>query len=250
MKWDTKLYDSNHGFVSKYGADLIDLLDPKEGELILDLGAGTGDLAGLISQQGAKVIGLDNSMEMVQSAREKYPHIRFDHKHAHDFSYDRPFDAVFSNATLHWVLDYEKAIACICNALKPKGRFVAEFGGKGNVSCIINALKDALCRRGYSETADQRVWYFPSLSEYTSLLEQNGFRVVFAAHFDRETQLADDNGIKNWLQMFGQYYLQNLPRETIQDIVNDVEEQVRETNFKNGQWYADYVRLRIAAVKE
>lgn len=250
MKWDTNLYDNNHGFVSKYGESLIDLLDPKQGEQILDIGCGTGDLAALMSQQGAKVVGLDNSVEMVETARKKYPDIQFDNRSASNFSYDIQFDAAFSNATLHWILEYEEAIKCIYEALRPQGRFVAEFGGKGNVSKITSALKFQLSKRGYSEIAEKPLWYFPSLSEYTSLLERNGFRVVFAAHFDRETLLQGDDGIRNWIQMFGKPYLQNIDKEAVEAIISDVETQIRPTNFRNGNWYADYVRLRLVAIKQ
>jgi trans-aconitate methyltransferase len=250
MKWDSNLYDQRHDFVSKYGEGLVELLDPKQGELILDLGCGTGDLAHLVSQKNAVVTGMDNSPEMIEAARKKYPDLQFDLKPAEDFSYPIQFDAVFSNATLHWVPEKEKATRCIYEALKPGGRFVAEFGGKGNVSNIVKALIAALSNRGYAEQDAKSVWYFPSLSEYSSLLEQHGFRVVFAAHYDRETLLQDKSGIKNWIQMFGHPYLQDLSQETIDTIMNDVEEQVRATNFKHGNWYADYVRLRIKAVKQ
>jgi trans-aconitate methyltransferase len=249
MKWDAKLYDNNHSFVSKYGEDLIDVLRPAPGEIILDVGSGSGDLADLIVKRNAKVIGIDNSREMVEAARNKYPHIQFDIGSASDFYYDIKFDAVFSNATLHWVPEYEKAITCIGNALKPGGRFVAEFGGKGNVSKITNALKHQLINKGYTAIAESPLWYFPSLSEYTTLLEQKGFRVIFAAHFDRETLLKGDAGLKNWLIMFGKSYLEQLEPIVAEEIINGVENQIRATHYKNGNWYADYVRLRFVAIK-
>ncbi|WP_336514846.1 class I SAM-dependent methyltransferase [Pollutibacter soli] len=249
MKWDANLYDNNHSFVSKYGEDLINVLGPAPGEIILDIGSGSGDLADLIVKRNVKVIGIDNSREMVEAARNKYPHIQFDIGSASNFSYDIKFDAVFSNATLHWVPDYEKAITCIGNALKTGGRFVAEFGGKGNVSNITDALKFQLISKGYTAVAESPLWYFPSLSEYTTLLEQKGFRVTFAAHFDRETLLKGDDGMKNWLIMFGKSYLEKLELNVAEEIINRVENQLRATNFKNGNWYADYVRLRFVAIK-
>ena len=249
MKWDAALYDQKHDFVSKYGEDLVTLLNPQKKELILDVGCGTGDLAATIKKAGATVIGFDNSTEMIATARKKYPDIQFDVRSAQDFRYDMKFDAVFSNATLHWVLEYENAIKCIYDSLKPKGRLVAEFGGKGNVSNIVTALKLALVNHGYAELAARQVWYFPSLSAYTSLLEATGFRVVFAAHFDRATLLKDDNGIRSWLQMFGKPYLQEVNSEKMETILQDIEEQIKATNYKNNQWYADYVRLRVIAIK-
>ncbi|MBZ5857614.1 class I SAM-dependent methyltransferase [Flavihumibacter profundi] len=250
MKWNTNLYDQEHDFVSKYGEDVIALLAPQKDEYILDLGCGTGDLAAIISNKGATVIGVDNSPEMIASAKNKYPAIRFEIGSADDLGYATAFDAVFSNATLHWVLEYEKAIQCIYHSLKPGGRFVAEFGGKGNVAHIIRALQSALVGNGYAALAAKKVWYFPALSEYSSLLEKQGFRVVFATHFDRSTLLKGATGIRNWLHMFGQPYLQTLPAAAIDAVLNTVEEQIRPTNFRNGSWYADYVRLRIVAIKQ
>lgn len=250
MKWNSSLYDGKHDFVSKYGEDLVELLAPKEGELILDLGCGTGDLTFLVSEKGAGVIGLDSSAEMIETARNKYPTIQFDKASADDFHYDEKFDAVFSNATLHWVLTYKEAVQCIYRSLKPNGRFVAEFGGKGNVSRIVTALKKALEKYGHAAVARKQVWYFPSLSEYAAVLEQAGFRVVLAAHFDRPTLLKDEDGIRNWLRMFGWSYLRDLDEETLESVLSTVEEEIRPSNFRDGKWYADYVRLRIIAIKQ
>jgi len=249
MKWNTGLYDGKHGFVSKYGEDLVELLDPKEGERILDLGCGTGDLTEMIVQKGANVIGLDNSPEMIKAAASKYPYIPFDVRSATDFIYQEKFDAIFSNATLHWVPDHRKAIDCIYNNLKTGGRFVAEFGGKGNVDNIIRALRDALIRKDYADRAEKKLWFFPSLSEYASRLEEAGFRVVFAAHFDRPTLLEDKEGMVNWLRMFASSYIENLDKEVVNEILHETENRLRPTNFKNGNWYADYVRLRVVAYR-
>lgn len=249
MKWDNNLYDQKHDFVSKYGEDVIGLLNPKNGEEILDLGCGTGDLAELIREKGSKVTGIDSSAEMIEAAQQKYPLIEFQVQSATGFLFDKKFDAVFSNAALHWVLEKEKAVQQIYNCLKTGGRFVAEMGGKGNVTNIVTALKNALNKNDYPEKSKIETWYFPSLSEYSSLLEQNGFRVVFATHFDRETLLKDDNGIKNWLQMFGRSYLEGLSDKNVETILEEVEQQLRATNYRDGKWYADYKRLRIVALK-
>jgi trans-aconitate methyltransferase len=250
MKWNSNLYDEKHAFVSKYGEDVIELLNPQHGERILDVGCGTGDLARQIRESGAEVIGIDSSSEMVHAAKKKYPSLHFEVQSAENIHFKDPFDAVFSNATLHWVPDAEKTVQSIYQSLKPNGRFIAEFGGKGNVSIIIEALKDRLLHYGFYEQANKTVWYFPSLSEYTSLLEANGFRVVFAAHFDRPTELKDQNGIQDWLRMFAASYFQNMHLETVRMITKDVEEQIRSTQYQNGKWYADYKRLRVKAIKE
>lgn len=249
MQWNTDLYDHKHSFVSKYGEDLIKLLAPAEGERVLDVGSGTGHLAEIMRAMGAIVTGIDASAEMIVRARERYPHVQFELMSADDFQLQGQFDAVFSNATLHWVLNKEAAIECIYRVLKPGGRFVAELGGRGNVANIITALQSALCKYGFDDVAAKEIWCFPSLAEYASLLEQQGFRVAYAAHFDRETPLQDDDGIRNWLTQFAQPYLQGLTNSDINRVVREVEQQIKPTNLKNNQWFADYVRLRVMAEK-
>jgi len=123
-KWNADLYDDKHGFVSKYGEDLVDVLAPQKGERILDLGCGTGYLADLIAKSGATVIGIDSSLDMINKAKAEYPKLEFKVQSATDFHFDEPFDAIFSNATLHWVLDKESAIDCMYTNLKRSGRLV------------------------------------------------------------------------------------------------------------------------------
>jgi trans-aconitate methyltransferase len=127
--WDADLYQSSHAFVWQQAADLIDLLDPKRGERVLDLGCGTGQLTARIRERGADVIGIDRSEAMVDQARQNFPDLQFEQDNATTFTLNWPVDAVFSNATLHWVKPPEAAVARVWAALKPGGRFVAEFGG-------------------------------------------------------------------------------------------------------------------------
>jgi trans-aconitate methyltransferase len=249
-KWNASLYDNKHSFVFKYGEDLINTLDPKPGERILDLGCGTGHLTNTIATSGATVVGIDNSNEMIAKAKQEYPSIDFRVFSATDFHFDESFDAIFSNAVLHWVLDKEAAIDCMYSNLKRNGRLVLEMGGKGNVEAIINTLKKSLQKRGLGNNASTQVWYFPSLSEYTSLLEKRGFRVTYAAHFNRETELKDTaNGIKEWIKMFGNSFFQNIDETIVNDILNEVQEELKPTHFRNEKWYADYKRLRVVAIK-
>jgi trans-aconitate methyltransferase len=248
--WNANLYDDKHNFVARYGEDVVQLLAPQMGERILDIGCGTGYLTNLIAQAGARVIGIDNSESMIQRAQAVYPDLDLRVLSADDFSFDTPFDAVFSNAALHWVLEKEAAVDCIANALRPGGRLVLEMGGKGNVEEIVLATRKVLNRHGYYTNAATQLWYFPSLSEYTTLLEKKGFRVRFAAHFDRPTELKDtDNGIKDWIRMFGNAFFTGLPEKTIEAVLDEIQEIVRPTNYRNGTWYGNYKRLRIAAVK-
>lgn len=249
-KWNANLYDARHSFVSKYGEDLVNILNPLPGEDILDVGCGTGYLANVISQRGAEVTGIDASPEMIAKAKHEHPSIDFRLMSATAIHLQKTFDAVFSNAALHWVLDKQAAIGCIYDAVKPGGRFVMEMGGKGNVEIIISTVKEILTKYGFQKEAGINMWYFPSLSEYTSLLEAKGFRVTSAFHYDRDTRLDDnENGIKDWLKMFCEGFFKTINPEKINEIIEKVQHELRPALFKNGSWFADYKRLRVTAVK-
>lgn len=250
-KWNARLYDDKHNFVFKFGEDVVQLLNPRQGERILDLGSGTGYLTNVIAHAGARVIGIDNSPAMVDRARAAYPDLDFRVLSATDFHFDTPFNAIFSNATLHWVLDKEKAIDNIYHALRPGGRLVLEMGGKGNVEEIIVAIRKVLTRHHYYSNAATQIWYFPSLGEYTTLLERRGFRIHSAAHFDRPTQLQDaDNGIKDWIRMFGSAFFKDIPGPDIDKVLEEIQDALKPTHYINHTWVADYKRLRIEAIKQ
>ncbi len=246
-KWDPNQYDENFSFVYQYGEDLLQMLNPQIGERILDLGCGTGELTDQIHQSGAQIVGMDNSSEMIQSARTKYPQLNFVIGDAEDFLFKSPFHAIFSNATLHWVLNYSACIAAMRRNLHNRGRLVLEFGAKGNISNIITPLRNVLSNRGYKTQADLELWYFPSIGEYTSALESNGFQVKMAQQFDRPTELADD--LSDWLQMFASQFFIDIPPSEVENIKLEVQELAKPSCYLNGKWVADYRRIRIFANK-
>lgn len=248
--WNAGLYDGRFSFIWEYGSSLIDLLDPKPGQRILDLGCGTGHLARAIADRGAVVIGVDHSSAMIEQARANYPGIQFEIADATDFSGDTPFDAVFSNAVLHWVRDAEGAARSISRALKPGGRLVAEFGGRGNVSQIIEAMLSVLRDTGYPSREGRNPWYFPSIGEYAALLEGQGLEPTSAALFDRPTLLEGGaGGLALWLEMFGDSFMAGIPAADRRRIVAGIEDRLRPTFFRDSAWYADYRRLRVVALK-
>lgn len=247
--WNADLYDHKHSFVSKYGNSLIELLAPKQGEKILDLGCGTGDLAKKLHDAGVNIVGADKSQNMITQALNKYPHIHFMVQDATSLGFNSDFDAVFSNATLHWVKQPKQALHCIYQSLTPGGRFVAEFGGKGNVQMITEEIINQLKQSGIEYRMEKFPWYYPSIGEYTSLMEEAGFRVTFAEHFERPTPLEGENGLRNWIEMFGSQMFADIDEDKKEYIITKVENNLKEILYKNGSWIADYKRIRIIGVK-
>jgi trans-aconitate methyltransferase len=242
--WDASLYESDHAFVWKYGAELVPLLDPQPAERILDLGCGTGHLTAEIAAAGSQTLGIDSSADMIGQARQNYPKLKFQLADARTFSVDEPVDAVFSNAALHWIPEARPVAQALHRALKPGGRFVAEFGGKGNNAKVIAALKEA----GASDPL--LTFYFPSIGEYAGLLESEGFEVHFATLFDRPTELEDPaRGLEQWLLMFQQKALAAIPAESREKAFRQIEDRVRPELFYNGKWHIDYRRIRVVAVR-
>ena len=244
--WDPDDYDDDHAFVYEYGADLLDLLDPAPGERVLDLGCGTGHLTRKVADAGAAVVGIDSSSEMVGRARQEYPGLDFLCADARALPFSTAFDAVLSNAVLHWIDDGDQdaAIGSIHEALRPGGRLVAELGGAGNVGAITEATLAELRERGHGAT---HPWYFPDLGEYAARLEAGGFEVTYARLFDRATELDGEEGLRNWLSMFGDSLLCGLREEEREAVVAAIEDRLRPDLFYGDRWIAGYRRLRVVA---
>ncbi|TAA37033.1 class I SAM-dependent methyltransferase [Pseudoxanthomonas winnipegensis] len=240
--WDAARYARNAGFVPALGASVSALLDARPGERILDLGCGDGVLTAQLVQAGADVVGVDASPELVAAAVERGIDARVMDGHALTFEGD--FDAVFSNAALHWMRQPDAVLAGVRRALKPGGRFVAEFGGHGNVAAITTALRAALQANGAGAPAF--AWFFPTAEEYAARLAQHGFEVAQIALIPRPTPLP--TGIAGWLQTFADPFLSGLNADTRGRVLADTEALLRPALCDAaGQWHADYVRLRFSA---
>jgi trans-aconitate methyltransferase len=241
--WNPSAYEKNARFVADLGVPLITLLAPQKEEEILDLGCGDGALTLRLKELGCQVQGIDASPEMVLATQKRG--ISASVQDAQELSFHHQFDAVFSNAALHWMKRPEKAIDSVWRALKPGGRFVAEFGGIGNVATIVNAIEKALRMR------NERVnnpWFFPSVEEYRHLLQTRGFQVKHIELFERPTPLPGD--IRGWLNTFTHQFTANLPAFDRENLINEVTTILRPVLCdENGQWTADYVRIRVHAYK-
>lgn len=247
--WDANLYNNKHSFVAKYGEDVMGWLAPQKGEHILDVGCGTGTLTEKIAEVGAVVTGIDASPEMIAKAKQAYNNIEFLVKDASNFSFDKKFDAAFSNAAFHWIKDQQSLLQCIYDCLKNDGRLVYEMGAKYNIGSIHNAVKKVLIEEGFAENTNIEVNYFSSAGEQATMLEKVGFTISNIIQFDRPTELVGEDGMKNWIIQFAQAYFKNIPKEKIEIITDKAVAILKETNYKNGKWYADYKRLRVKAIK-
>lgn len=243
--WDPDRYSRNARFVADLGMPVVELLAPQPGERILDLGCGDGVLTEKIVALGCTVVGVDGSAEQIAAARQRGldAHVM----DGQQLSFDQEFDAVFSNAALHWMKRADDVIRGVWRALKPNGRFVAECGGFGCVATIVAALNAALKRRGIDGNT-VNPWYFPTAEDYRARLESQGFAITSMALFPRPTPLPSD--ITGWLETFAESFSAVLPREEQAAFLEEVQETLRPTLCDaEGKWTADYVRLRFAAIK-
>ena len=250
QSWNPAVYSQVGAFVPTLGAGVFEWLAPKTGERILDLGCGDGQLTAKIAAAGAEVVGADRSAEMVEAARGRG--IEAQVCNGEDLPFHAEFDAVFSNAALHWVHDQDAMIAGVRRALRPGGRFVAEMGGHGNIASIQVALAAVLARHGAARgltgkfTAEQ-MNYFPTPAAYRERLERGGFSVEEIQLIPRPTPLGD-GGMEAWLNTFRRGVLDSLPELlrhiVVADTVALLEPVLRD---EQGNWTADYVRLRFVA---
>ncbi len=248
--WDAKLYNEKHAFVWEKAKGVLELLAPQPGERILDVGCGTGHLTAQIAAKGVNILGLDRSPEMIAEAKKNYPHVKFEVADATELSFDQEFDGVFSNAALHWIVEPERVVRGVARALKPGGRFAAEFGGTGNIRLLMAAITRAAEKFGIAEGLEKLGWYYPSVPEYAGLLERHGLEAREASLFERPTRLEDgERGLEAWLHMFRKSVLDRLPAERQSEFLREVENHARPQLFKDGNWVLDYRRLRILAYK-
>lgn len=240
-QWDPSLYQSSHSFVWERGRGLVELLAPQPGERILDVGCGTGQLTAEIARAGAQVTGIDSSDTMIEQARANFPDLRFENVDVRSMNFRETFDAVFSNAVLHWIKEPEVAIANMARALKKDGRLVVEFGGRGNTRALVDAVYQAQEKIRVPRSIP---WYYPSIAQYSGLLEDNGFEVIYASLFDRPITLdGGEQGLAKWLEMFGQ------PFNLTPEFIRLVEHYARPELYRNGAWTMDYRRLRVVALR-
>jgi SAM-dependent methyltransferase len=242
--WSAETYARHARFVSDLAGPVLEWLAPQAGERVLDLGCGDGVLTAELARRGISVLGIDISESLLKAAAERGVETR--HMDGQNLPFDGEFDAVFSNAALHWMSNASAVIEGVFRALKPGGRFVAEFGGHGNVAAVTTAMRATALRRG-GDAALAGPWFFPSVAVYREMLEERGFRVVRLGLFPRPTPLA--TGMIAWLRVFRRPFFAQFGAD--EDVVLSEVEELLAPSLRDakGNWTADYVRLRVEAVK-
>lgn len=243
QSWNPEQYRANAAFVAELGKPVLDLLAPSATDRVLDLGCGDGSLTVELARLGCAVVGVDSSENMIEAARGSgvEAHVM----DGTNLEFASEFDAVFSNAALHWMKPPEDVLAGVWRALKPGGRFVGEFGGSGNVGTIIRAIEAALEARGHRAVCP---WFFPTPEQYSALLRQAGFEVRSTELFTRPTPLPED--MRGWLETFAGSYFAAIEEKEREELVSEIVETLDpQSRDEKGRWVADYVRLRFSAEK-
>jgi len=245
--WNAAAYAANAHFVPALGQPVLDLLQPRSDERILDLGCGDGALTEKLVALGAQVVGIDNSPDMIAAALQRGIDARI--MDARALVFENEFDAVFSNAALHWIKeDPDAPVACTFRALRIGGRFVGEMGGHACVGAITVALLATLERRGVKDAASRIPWYFPTVEDYEMRLRRAGFVPQSVQLIPRPTRLP--TGMRGWLDTFANSFSAALPREERCGFLDEVTTLLKPILCDaDGNWTADYTRLRFAAIK-
>ena len=243
--WNADQYINHASFVPELGNPVLKLLNPKQGETILDLGCGDGNLTLNIAETGAKAYGIDKSESMIAAARKRG--IEAEVGSGETMNFQDQFDAVFSNAALHWMTDYQSVINRVHQSLKTNGRFVGELGGQGNIASLLEVMQRLFEK--YDDFGDfNNPWFFPSATAYQQALEAGGFEVTYIELIPRPTPLK--SGVKAWLKIFANTITQSLNETQKTKFYQEAEDLLKPVLYTEKEgWVADYVRLRFTASK-
>lgn len=249
MKWDAKKYTDKFNIITKYGENMLDLIDIKNDHMsCIDLGCGDGKLTQKLENMGLKTIGIDESEDQIKQARKLHPNLTFKQDNAVTFKMN-PVDVIFSSAVFHWISQdkQQEMIQNIYNNLKEDGQFIFELGGSDNTRQIHEALHISF--KKYNLTYENP-FYFPRVSEYTQILENAGFKIRYLINFKRPTLFKGEDGMKQWIEMFLNIPFKNIPESLKDKIIQNTVEILKPQQYNEGNWYLDYERLRIKAIKE
>lgn len=247
--WDPNSYRNSAAFVFESSDDLLERLAAQPGERVLDLGCGTGEHAAKLVARGVDVLAVDKSASMLSAARAAFPALATAQVDGEELGFDGEFDAVFSNAALHWMTRPERVANGVFRALRPGGRFVFEMPEAKNVDRTLTALDVALREHG-AGGFERRRWYFPTVAQQATVLEQAGLEVRWVHVFERPSFVRDahgESGLRVWVRLFAADVFDTLGSAT--DAVFTRAESLLTDLRRDGGQELDYVRLRMLAVR-
>lgn len=246
IDWNAEDYHKNFAFVYEYGEALLNLFILPKGSFIADVGCGSAVLTKKLKEAGYSVCGIDASREMTGLAKRNAPDIPFMCADATDFLLDRPADGLFSNAVFHWIDDTDKLVKNLARNLRAGGELVCEFGGKGCAESVHSALEEIFAERGLKY---RRTFNFLSIGEFAPVLEKHGLVPVYCTLFPRPTRQSGEEGLKNWILTFLKEPFEAIADDVRGEIIAEAEKRLRAKLYKDGEWFVDYVRIRVKAVK-
>lgn len=249
ITWDSKGYTDHFTFVHQYGEDVLSLIGAAPGSFVVDLGCGNGALTEKLAQRGYRVLGVDASAQMLETARELHPSLSFMLADATAFELEEKADVIFSNAVFHWI-DADRQPLLLANVvaqLKPGGQLVCEFGGYGCAERVHAALERTFAAHGL---VYPRTFYFPTIGQYAPLMEAAGLRLDYAVLFDRPTPQKGDHGLHDWIHMFVKTPFEGVAPDVREAIVKEAVDSLRDALRQlDGTWIVDYVRIRLRAIR-
>lgn len=246
IEWNAGDYHKNFSFVYKYGEELLNLFTLPKGAFVADVGCGSAVLTKELKSAGYNVCGIDASPQMIELAKCNAPEIPFICADATQFRLAEPADGIFSNAVFHWIDDTEALAANLARNLRAGGELVCEFGGKGCAEAVHGALENIFRAHGKKYA---RTFNFQSVGEFSPVLERHGLMPVYCTLFPRPTRQDGEEGLKNWILTFLKAPFSCVPEEEREDIIAEAEQTLRPVLYKDGEWYIDYVRIRVKAIK-
>lgn len=246
IEWNAGDYHKNFSFVYKYGEELLNLFTLQKGVRVADLGCGSAVLTKELRGAGYDVCGIDSSTQMIELAKNNAPDIPFICADATQFRLEEPVDGIFSNAVFHWIDDHEALAENLARNLRAGGELVCEFGGKGCAEAVHSALEDIFKAHGLKY---KRTFNFKSIGEFASVLERHSLVPVYCTLFPRPTRQQGEDGLKNWIFTFLKEPFSAVPEGEREQIIAEAERDLRPMLYKDGEWYIDYVRIRVKAIK-
>lgn len=246
IEWNAQNYHDNFSFVYKYGEELLGLFTLPKGARIVDVGCGSAVLTKELKAAGYDVCGVDASPEMIALAKSNAPGISFEVADATKFSLSQLADGIFSNAVFHWIDDTDALVNNLAKNLRAGGELVCEFGGKGCAEAVHSTLEKLFKERGLQYV---RTFNFMSIGQFAPVLERHGIIPVYSTLFPRPTRQNGEEGLKNWILTFLKAPFKDIPDGVRNEIIAEAERTLRPVLYKDGEWYIDYVRIRIKAIK-